>query len=129
MGDRGNIAVQGFYGGGRVYLYTHWGGGEVRGVLQRALDSKAGRNRRTDAPYLTRIIFDVLSEGTHGNEIGHGISPNIIDNQYPVPVVDTETGTVAIEEIDGQEIIAPVPIEEFIGQDEAVTNQYVGTDQ
>ena len=116
MGDRGNIAVQGFYGGGRVYLYTHLGGSEVKQTLRRALDSQAGRNRRKDAAYLTRIIFDRLTEGTHGDEIGHGISPSLMDNEYPVPVVDTQTGTVTIEDATGTEITAPVPIEEFIDE-------------
>jgi len=76
VGERGNIIVQD--GEDRVYLYTHWGGAEIGQVLQRAL---AKRWRWDDAQYLARIIFD----------------ERLLDNEYPLLVVDCDSQTVIVE--------------------------------
>lgn len=56
---------------GGVFLYTFSGRKNLPCLLQKALSR---RQRWYDAPYLTRIIFDEMAAGTHGEEIGFGIS-------------------------------------------------------
>lgn len=85
MGDRGNIAVQ-QDDGSLIYLYTHWSGSEIESDLRTALSK---RWRWGDPAYLTRIIFDVMTEGSHGSETGFGISTSIPDNEHDILVVDT----------------------------------------
>jgi hypothetical protein len=72
VGDRGSIRIH-EGDGPSVYLYTHWTGSELPHIVRRALASPAGRNRWNDAPYLTRIIFDELTRGEQGGEMGYGI--------------------------------------------------------
>lgn len=85
MGDRAQIAVQ--HGAKRVYLYTHWGGSEIRQTLVAALTR--GRDRWDDPEYLTRIIFSEMTkddwEATTG--FGIGLNPHT-DNEHHVPIVD-----------------------------------------
>ena len=64
MGDRGNVRV------GGVYLYTHWGGTDIPGDVQRAL--KTGW-RWDDTSYLARIIFEEMVGDDRGTETGFGI--------------------------------------------------------
>lgn len=96
MGDRGNIfVVQKRDADERaigVYLYTHWSGYRIKQVAAEALSSPAGRARRSDPAYLTRIIFDVLTRGEQGGETGYGISAVMEDNEYPVVVIDATCG-------------------------------------
>lgn len=91
MGDRGNIVVK-QQDGGEVYLYTHWGGTGLANDLQIAL---AKRWRWNDPAYLTRIIFDVMTTGDHGEETGYGISTSPPDNEHPYLLVDTGEQKVA----------------------------------
>jgi hypothetical protein len=94
MGNRGNIAiVQDNNPDTSIYFYTHWRGDEVAAVVHQAL---AKRWRWNDPAYLARIIFDVMTEGQSGNETGFGISTSIQDNEYSIPVVNTDTQTVTI---------------------------------
>jgi len=84
MGDRGNIKV------GKVYLYTHWGGSNLKTVLKKALSRK---QRWNDEAYLTRIIFcEMIIEEEQGlnEETGFGISTKIQDNENPILEVDVE---------------------------------------
>lgn len=92
MGDRGNIVVQS--NNKRVYLYGHWSGTAMPGILKKAL---AKRWRWDDASYLTRIIFDVLTEGCHGEETGFGIGTEPPDNEHPLIVVDVDKQQVRFE--------------------------------
>lgn len=96
MGDRGNIVVQETEGK-RVYLYTHWKGSQIGGVVAKAL---AKKKRWDDAPYLARIIFCELIdvEGDIKGEAGYGISAGICDNEYPILVVDVEKQVVRFED-------------------------------
>ena len=91
MGDRGNIKV------GNVYLYIHWGGSTLKGVLIRALKRK---QRWNDEAYLTRIIFcEMMAEEQESldGETGFGISTKIQDNEHPILEVDCKTQTIKIE--------------------------------
>jgi hypothetical protein len=91
MGDRGNIAVKQRGDRGHVFLYSHWGGTELPQDLQKAL---ARRQRWTDPAYLTRIIFDTMTEGQQGEETGYGISAGLSDNEHVILEVDCETAKV-----------------------------------
>lgn len=73
MGDRGNIVVT-EEDGGKIYLYSHWTGSDLPGIVARALDR--GRDRWGDEPYLTRILFSQMLMEGHGLEdtTGFGIS-------------------------------------------------------
>jgi len=82
MGDRGNIKV------GSIYFYTHWGGSEIKKILQNAL--VRGKGRWEDESYLNRIIFcEMIQEDVMG-ETGYGISTGICDNDHPILEVDVE---------------------------------------
>ncbi len=83
MGDRGNIVVR--EGSQEIWLYTHWCGSDIADVVQKALQKKW---RWDDAPYLTRIIFDTLTEGCYGEETGFGIWTGPCDNEHDILVVD-----------------------------------------
>jgi hypothetical protein len=86
MGDRANIYVKNDEDKG-VYLYTHWGGYELPLTAQAAL---AKRMRWSDESYLTRIIFDTMTEGCQGQETGFGIATYEPDNEYPLIEVDCD---------------------------------------
>ncbi len=64
MGDRGQVKIAG------VYLYTHWGAGDLVKDVKQALSLGW---RWNDKEYLARIIFDVMSKGCYGEETGFGI--------------------------------------------------------
>lgn len=79
MGNRGNIVIH-EKEGGKIFLYTHWGGSDLRETVARAL--ALGKARWDDESYLTRIVFDALS-GREFRETGHGISTRVTDNEHP----------------------------------------------
>jgi hypothetical protein len=85
MGDRGNIIVLRRRESAPIYLYTHWGGTRLPEVVSKAL---AKRWRWTDPSYLTRVIFDTLTEGQQGEETGYGIDTSVGDNEHDYLVVD-----------------------------------------
>lgn len=97
MGDRGNIVVlQKGYRTEEIrgmYLYSHWGGSDLAGVLDKAF-AGGGRNRIGDQEYLTRIIFSHLTQG-EVSETGYGISLFAApDNEHSMLVVEAWTGDV-----------------------------------
>lgn len=98
MGDRGNILVKQYgpknEGPEYVYLYTHWSGHELPGILQDALKKKW---RWTDESYLARIIFQEMLGDDEG-ETGYGISARCMDNEHPFLIVDCQEQTVALTE-------------------------------
>ena len=75
MSDIGVVAVKQDEGyDALVFLETHWGGHELPFDVQQALAKKwrwGGSSECT--AYLTRIIFDVMSEGEQGTETTHWI--------------------------------------------------------
>ncbi len=96
MGDRANVAIKDS-DGGTVYLYTHWDGSELPGVVQtvlRRLNDRVLRrlnDRWTDAPYLARIIFSRMVGAANWSETtGYGISSGIVDNDgYPLILLES----------------------------------------
>lgn len=120
MGDRGNIFVA---DGWRkedeepthgVYLYTHWNGYRIHKVLAAALSSPEGKSRLGDGPYLTRIIFDHLTEGASSVETGYGIAISPPDNEHTILRYDPDTKRVFTD--DGRSWTVP----EFIAEAEHV---------
>lgn len=113
MGDRGNIAVldrrriDGKDIVGYTFLYTHWGGSGIAVDLQTALRK---RWRWDDDSYLARIIFDVMTDGRHGEETSFGISPFIGDNEHIVLVVDTEKQQVTAHQ---EEMVSEPALEQI----------------
>ncbi len=97
MGDRANVYVKGHQDEPGVYLYSHWGGAEIPGLVQAAL--KLGW-RWNDHAYLTRIIFDRMTEGCQGEEAGFGISGWPCDGQERVIEIDCQAQTVSMRDRD-----------------------------
>lgn len=100
MGDRGQVKI------GKVYLYTHWGGSNLKEDVKTAL---AKRWRWEDDEYLARIIFDVMTHGQNGEETGFGIGTSMHgDLNNPLVEVDCDKREVRIEK-------KKWSFEEFIG--------------
>lgn len=101
MGDRGNIKVLDEpSGSGAVYLYTHWGGSDIKTYLANALDR--GRDRWDDPAYLARIIFCEMLKSSSGDPLdettGLGISTQLCDNEHPILVVHCDSQAIETEE-------------------------------
>jgi hypothetical protein len=79
-----------------VYLYTHWGSGNIVADVRTALRSGAGRNRIDDPEYLARIIFDVMQAGEHGTETGFGIGTSEHGDIDILVTVDCANRTVTV---------------------------------
>lgn len=94
MGNRANVLVKESEIDGGVYLYTHWAGSDIPADLQKALAKKI---RWNDCQYLTRIIFDTITEGEQGNETGYGISAFCGDGSGRVLVVNVDAETVSFK--------------------------------
>lgn len=98
MGERGNIVVaQHAEGASPLYLYTHRDGPELPGILQRAL---AKRWRWDDEQYLARIIFCEMIRGREQDEVGYGLSTYLVDNGWPILLVDAERQRVRVTGVD-----------------------------
>ena len=69
MGARGQVSIK-YDDNTKVYLYTHWGVGELKADVQKAL---ARKQRWDDEEYLTRIIFDAMKGEDITGETGFGI--------------------------------------------------------
>lgn len=94
MGDRANVYVKNSDTTG-VYLYTHWGGYELPTLVRAAL---AKRWRWSDDAYLTRIVFDTMTKGFHGEETGFGIATYQPDNEHLIIMLDCTSQEVQIGE-------------------------------
>jgi len=112
MGARGNIVIHDG-NDAPVWLYTHWGGEELKVTLARAL--KRGV-RWDDAPYLARIVFDEMTKGRQGEETGFGISTQMCDNEYPILHVhpDGEEGYVEIRDADDKTVAEKYTFKGFV---------------
>ncbi len=80
MGDRNNIKIT-YSTGDSVYLYGHWIGNEIHGIVKQAMKSS---DRVTDESYFARVLFSrmVTSGGTRDidTETGYGIAPYVVDH-------------------------------------------------
>lgn len=94
MADRGNIKIV-YSEGSPVYFYTHSRGSEIEKVVKTALQR---RQRWDDDGYLARIIFNTLTQGQEGAEIGFGISPFQIEEGSPLITVNTVKRSVTFKD-------------------------------
>lgn len=97
MGDRANVNVKEQFGNdvSSVFLYTHWSGSDLPGILQNAL--KRGRERWDDGQYLARIIFQEMLGGNTTGLTGYGISSIVGDGDTRVLLVDVDKQAVVIQ--------------------------------
>jgi hypothetical protein len=95
MEDRANVYVTYSDKEPGVYLYTHWLGTELPLLVQEALKKQV---RWNDTSYLTRIIFDTMTEGCHGQETGFGISSYVGDGENRVINVIVEENIISIRD-------------------------------
>lgn len=92
MGDRGNIVIK-QKDDDLIFLYTHWGGHDIKETLSKAL--ARGRDRWDDESYLARIIFEEMISVDRNGSTGFGISTYPPDNDgYPFLVVDMKSQKV-----------------------------------
>lgn len=77
MGDRAHVKVQ--QSQGVVYLYTHWGGSEMRDSITTGLTRAFEGDRWNDDEYLTRILFDAIKGDDVTSTTGFGISASTPD--------------------------------------------------
>ena len=82
MGDRNNIKIT-YTNGQSIYLYSHWGGSELRDIVANAMETSG---RVDDESYFARVLFSrmVTSGGTRDidSETGYGIAPYAPDQDY-----------------------------------------------
>jgi len=125
MGDRANIVVLQGRDLPPVVLYTNWTGYSLPETLRVALAKKW---RWDDNAYLTRIIFDTMTEASHDEETGFGISTGLPDNSYALLVVDPDKQEVRVQHapswgeesglLDGV-ILATFTFKDYVALDEA----------
>ena len=90
MGCRGTIAIYENSAAPRsaeapVVLYTHWGAKRMMGNLISALERK---ERWSDPPYLSRIIFCEMIAGNYNSTTGYGIQTHNAGDTEEEIVVD-----------------------------------------
>ena len=114
MGDRSNIVVV-QPDNSRIWLYGHWMGEDNYRVVGEVLSQ---RLRWNDAPYLARMLFEKMIEGSYDKETGFGISTHMCDNEYFIVVLRPDQTVVLEQYIWGQseltEITPPVTFEQFV---------------
>ena len=69
MGARAQVYIE----SEGVYLYTHWGAGEIESLVNRVMETPKAKNRRNDGEYLARIIFCEMIKDDIDGETGYGI--------------------------------------------------------
>lgn len=85
MGDRANVVIR--HANEEVWLYTHWGGSSLPGLVHRVLKRQA---RWNDPSYLARMIFSAMIANDIHGETGFGIGASRmwVDNSYPLLVLE-----------------------------------------
>jgi hypothetical protein len=115
MGDRANVWVREDGADSGVFLYTHWDGTDLPLTLREALTR--GRDRWTDTPYLTRIIFCEMVRGNEMATTGYGISSRVGDGDDRVLEVNIALQLVFIN---GRRL----SFEEYVELEEPGWNSY-----
>lgn len=92
MGARAQVKIQDT----GVFLYTHWGAGEIQEDVRTVI--RRGK-RLNDPEYLARIIFDQMTLGQQGQDIGAGIGTQEAGDIEVLVTVDTERKTVTVKDV------------------------------
>lgn len=71
MGDRNNIKIT-YSNGASVYLYSHWGGSQLRDIVAEAVTTSG---RLDDESYFARVLFSKMIQDDIQGETGYGIAP------------------------------------------------------
>jgi hypothetical protein len=80
-----------------IVLYSHWGGGQAGADLAAAL--KKAKPRWDDEGYGARILVSQIIGSGWDSETGYGLYVGeLVDNSYPVPVIDFAEKVVRIPE-------------------------------
>lgn len=82
-----------------IFLYTHWQGRELPGIVAGGVQLAVKAGRGNDDPYFTRIVIAALEEA-HSDTLdtGVGVAPYFQDNDgYPLIVLDPKFQTVTFE--------------------------------
>ena len=96
MGDRANVRVTS-PGAGDVNMYTHHGGDELPGILQRGILRAIVAGKDDDPEYFARIIFcEMVRESGDGLDgtTGVGLGGRPTDGQNKVLTVDVGNNEV-----------------------------------
>ena len=96
MGMRQNIKMI-YSKGSPVYLYSHWNGGADvnQSPLARVVREAITRRQRwDDESYLARIIVSTILKGDINGEVGYGIAPYPMDEEFPTIEVNLAKKTV-----------------------------------
>lgn len=103
MGDRAHAVIKD--GTSTVYLYTHWHGTGLPGVVRHALVAAEKSHRLDDGPYLARIVFcEMLLRGSDnlndaiGGALGFGISSGPCEDTSRDVIIDVDNQTVTLRE-------------------------------
>lgn len=99
MGDRANVFVRNSGPTEGVFLYTHWSGSDLPSIVQEALKKKW---RWDDDAYLARIILDTMTELSHGEETGYGISIRPPDGSDRVVYIDPSNQNIGFTSADSR---------------------------
>lgn len=89
MGDRGQVYIK----DNKVFLYSHWGASALMNDVKAAIAKKW---RWNDPDYLTRIIFDEMTKGSHDEETGYGIGTQMAGDIWRLVTVDCKKQTVTV---------------------------------
>jgi hypothetical protein len=116
MGERANFGMR-QEDGNIIFVYGHWAGVNMLTSFAYALSSANDRLPH-DAAYATRITISQLVGSDWSQNLGWGITINTFaDNEYPVPVYDFGTDTIAIYDYSSYTNTITEPIEELTRKD------------
>ena len=115
MGARAQIRVESKYCG-PVFLYTHYGSGDI---LKSAQDGMiTGKPRWKDTEYLTRILFDSLKAPEWDNPVtGYGIGVEMHGDIDCYVSIDCETRMVSYHKYQNETPEKEWSFDDFITED------------
>jgi hypothetical protein len=94
-----------------VYLYTHWGSGDIVNIVRTGLIN--GSSRWNDSEYLARILFDAMKGDDVKSTTGYGIGTSMHGDLDCLAIVDVSIQKVVFEMPDGS-VIYRASFSEFI---------------
>lgn len=95
MGARAQVKIEDT----GVFLYTHWGSGEIEDTVGKALQR---RQRWTDPEYLARIVFSQMTRGQEDAETGFGIGNSRHGDIDVLVTLNCAKQTVTVEDVWGK---------------------------
>ena len=94
MGMRQNIGMK-YKEGGKIYIHSYHDGNVGNSLLKQKLRTALARKRRwNDESYLARIIVSEIIKDDINSDLGYGIMPYPLGEDFPTIEVDFEKQTV-----------------------------------